>query len=383
MCACNPHAGRMILRMQSACTTFVKKTAMAKSKYPRPEYSRREVNRAGDTFVDPSASPVEKDHALAVIDNWRTSHNFPLNTFQMRLRRLAKSINPENLVAQRIKRLASIKLKLERFPDMNMAQIQDIGGCRAIMKDVSEVDRLVDVYKHNSRGLKHRLHKEQDYILCPKESGYRGVHLIYKYRSDKEDVYDDMRIEIQIRTLLQHAWATSVEIIGTFIKQSLKSSQGEEKWLRFFALVGSAMAITEGKPIVPGTTEDFSQLRKEISDLAAELDIEGHLTAFQKSIQVLSGENRIPNAHYYLMELDPGAGSVRIKAYTQTQLDIASADYTIFERRAAFTNRDVVLVSADSLEALKLAFPNYYLDSEKFLLYLRGLINPTGQLSLF
>ena len=352
-------------------------------KYPIPEYSRREVNRAGDTFVDPNSSIQERDRALSVIDNWRTSHNFPLNTFQMRLRRLAKNVNPDSLVAQRIKRLASIKLKLERFPGMNMAQIQDIGGCRAIMKDVSEVDALVDIYKHNSRGLKHKLHKEQDYIICPKESGYRGVHLIYKYRSDKVNVYDDMRIEIQVRTLLQHAWATSVEIIGTFIKQSLKSSQGEEKWLRFFTLVGSAMAITEGKPVVPGTPEDFSELRKEISALASDLDVEGHLTTFQKSIEVLGGEKRIPNAHYYLMELDPASRKISIRAYTQTQLDTASADYMILERRVVNTNRDVVLVSADSLEALKLAFPNYYLDSGKFLEYLRNLINKDGQLSLF
>lgn len=48
------------------------------------------------------------------------------------------------------------------------------------------------------------------------------VHLIYKYRSDKVTIYDDMCIEIQTRTLMQHAWATTVEIVGKFIKQSLK-----------------------------------------------------------------------------------------------------------------------------------------------------------------
>jgi ppGpp synthetase/RelA/SpoT-type nucleotidyltranferase len=209
--------------------------------YPIPEYSRREVNRAGEVLVNPNATTEEKEKALTVINNWRASHNFPLNTFQVRLRRVAKKIHPDNLVAQRIKRLASIKFKLERFPDMNMAQIQDIGGCRAIMRDVSQVDSLVNIYRHESRGMKHKLAKEQDYIAIPKSSGYRGIHLVYKYRSDKAEDYDDMRIEIQVRTLMQHAWATAVETVDTFTKQSLKASQGKPDWLRFFALMSSAM----------------------------------------------------------------------------------------------------------------------------------------------
>jgi len=346
--------------------------------YPKPEFERIEVNRAGQTFVNPDSSEPEKEQALHIINNWRASHYFPLNTFQMRLRKQAKRINPDALVAQRIKRLASIKHKLERFPDMKMAQIQDIGGCRAIMQDVSEVDSLVNVYKHESRGIKHRLAKEQNYILNPKDSGYRGVHLIYKYLSDKRNDYDDMKIEVQIRTFRQHAWATAVEIVGTFIGQSLKSSQGEEKWLRFFALMGSAMAISEGKPSVPNTPTNIKALREEIINLAAELDVEGHLAAFKKSIEVLVTDRRVTNAHYYLLELDPEAGRVIIKSYTQTQFATASADYMTLESRIVNDNKNAVLVSADSIEALKLAYPNYYLDSDLFLEELRRFTSSTG-----
>lgn len=353
--------------------------------YPKPEYSRREVNRAGEVFISPSSTLDQKEEALIIINNWRASHNFPLNTFQMRLRKLAKKINSDSLVAQRIKRLASIKHKLERFEGMNMAQIQDIGGCRAIMKDVTEVDNLVNIYRHESRGIKHKLAKEQDYIFSPKESGYRGVHLIYKYRSDKQTDYDDMRIEIQIRTLIQHAWATAVEIVGTFIKQSLKSSQGEQDWLRFFSLMSSAMAIAEGKSIVPNTPDNLNDLKLEIIELSNKLDVQGHLFTFKQSIQVLGGEKRIANAHYYLLELDPSAGMVKIKPYAQTQLATASADYMMLEKRIANENKDAVLVSADSIEALKLAFPNYYLDADLFLKHLRQITDSkfSGQLLLF
>lgn len=352
------------------------------SGYARPQFSRREVNRAGETFIDPSSTDQQREHAIHVIDNWRSSHNFPLNTFQQRLRNTAKKINADSLVVQRIKRLESIKLKLQRFPGLNLAQIQDFGGCRAIMKNVYEVDELVDIYKHKSSGIKHKLHNEQDYIQYPKPSGYRGVHLIYKYLSDKNNYYNDLRIEIQVRTLLQHAWATAVEIVGAFINQSLKSSQGEVDWLRFFSLMGSAMAISEGKPTVPNTQDNMVLLHNEISFLAKKLDVEGHLTTFRQSITVLSANKGLYGAKYYLLELDPSRGTVAIKAYTQTQLSVATQDYATLEKRISNSNRNAVLVSADSVDALKLAYPNYYLDADLFLNYLRTFIN-TQQLSLF
>lgn len=350
--------------------------------YQKPEFSRTEVNKAGSTFIDPDASYEAKDDALTIINNWRVSHNFPLNTFQWRLRFVAKKINPESLVAQRIKRLASIKLKLELQPDMKLSQMQDIGGCRAIMKDVSELDQIVNIYKHESSGIKHTLHKEQDYISTPKISGYRGVHLIYKYGSDKSADYKDMRIEIQIRTLIQHAWATAVETVGTFINMPLKSSLGDDGWLRFFALMGSAMAISEGKPIVPDTSENINELREEISFLSNKLEVEKHLTTFRESIQVLSSGRRTNDAHYYLLELDPTAGRVLIKAYSKNQLKTASADYITLEKRITDGKKDAVLVSADSIEALKLAYPNYYLDTDIFIRQLK-LFTTSGQLAFW
>lgn len=374
--------------MQSACRKHVifvrvfKFKRVAQDRYQIPEYSKREVNRAGDTLVSATATSNDIDFALAVINNWRAAHNSPLNTFQKRLRNVAKKINSDSLVAQRIKRLASIKLKLERFPTLKMAQIQDIGGCRAIMKDIYEVDRLVSVYKYESRGMKHKLHNEDDYIQFPQETGYRGIHLIYKYKSDKNTHYDNLRIEIQVRTLLQHSWATAVETVGTFIKQSLKSSQGEPEWLRFFSLMSSAMAISEGKPTIPNTPQDYKELCEEISKLANTLNVVGHLTAFRESLTIIGGDRNVHNAHYYLMELDAAAASVNIWAYSQNQLSKASADYLTLEKRIINDNRDVVLVSADSVEALRLAYPNYYLDTGLFLEHLSQLTT-RGQLSLF
>ena len=62
--------------------------------------------------------------------------------------------------------MSSIQLKLLRYPTMKLAQIQDIGGCRAILSSIKEVDELVAAYlERESRGVKHKLYgTPDDYI---------------------------------------------------------------------------------------------------------------------------------------------------------------------------------------------------------------------------
>jgi ppGpp synthetase/RelA/SpoT-type nucleotidyltranferase len=75
---------------------------------------------------------------------------------------------------------------------------------------------------------------EKDYIQSSRDAdGYRSLHLIYKYRNIKNPSYDGLRIELQIRTKLQHIWATAVETMGTLLGQALKYRQGEEAWQDF------------------------------------------------------------------------------------------------------------------------------------------------------
>lgn len=144
------------------------------------QHSKKAVNRAGAYLVTANEYDPEKiEQMFDVISNWRACHNFPLNTFQTGLRRRARRFDPTCIVAQRIKRLSSIMLKLERFPLMTLSQMQDIGGCRAVMSNTTKVRALVRDYKGSE--IKHELSQEDDYIQNPKESGYRGIHLVYKY----------------------------------------------------------------------------------------------------------------------------------------------------------------------------------------------------------
>lgn len=329
-----------------------------------PQFTKRQVDFAGARLAEgPLMDPNGYNQALEIINNWRSSHSFPLNTFQTTLRRKGRKIDPECLVAQRIKRLSSVSLKLRRYPGLRLSQMQDIGGCRIVLRDIKAVRDAVATYRRSD--LKHDLARIDDYLLKPQVSGYRGVHLIYRYNSDKNDVYNSLKIEMQIRSQFQHAWATAVETVGTFIRQSLKSSMGERDWLRFFALMGTIIAISEGTTAVQHTPIRESELIHELQDIAIRLDVVTKLEAYGKALQYF--EENHEDQEFFLLILDPAEAVVRVKSYSRFELERAQAEYLEAEKSAADSGTDVVLVSVDSVTALQRAYPNYFLDTRVFI----------------
>ena len=215
-------------------------------KWKVPEYTKKEINNAGEAIRNP-VSPDEYAAAIDVINNWRASHAYPLHVFYMNLRRIAGS-RDDVIVAERLKRQESIVDKLKREEEMKLWRMNDLGGCRIVFPTVEEVYRQCKKFR-NSR-IRHEFVKEYDYIQSPKTSGYRSIHLVYKFHSDtrsKAAYNNNMRIELQFRTHLQHIWATAVEMMGIFTKSKLKASIGDEDILRFFVLVSSLFAKLEEK----------------------------------------------------------------------------------------------------------------------------------------
>lgn len=330
-----------------------------------PQNTRSVIDRAGRTIVDSSATDADRSAAELVVNNWRSSHSFPLNMIQNGLRARARGIDGRVIVAQRIKRLESIQQKLLRFPSTRLSQLQDLGGCRAIVSSLDHVETLVKSYKTTKAS--HELVRLDDYITTPQASGYRGVHMVYKYKSERSNQYDGLRIEVQIRSTQQHAWATAVETAGTFLSQGLKSSEGEAEWLRFFALIGSAIASRENRPTVPGTPSDNRALVSEMRKLEKHLDVRKKLRVFGASINAIE-RDKVADAKYYLLELNPREDQVRLTGFLASQLDAATRLYLEAEKNAkGVAGAAAVLVAAGSVENLKRAYPNYFLDTDLFL----------------
>jgi ppGpp synthetase/RelA/SpoT-type nucleotidyltranferase len=352
-------------------------------KWTPPKFSRQEVNAAGKCLIaDENGNlSMQHEHMLEVINNWRSAHGFPLQVLKMTLRNRAKKIDEQAIIAQRLKRLSSIDAKLRVHSDwMKLTQMQDVGGCRAVVANMNRLNLLIaDYQSSNAKNptARHTLHKENDYIAQPKPDGYRSYHLVYRYCSvaKKHRVFNDLKIEIQLRTRLQHAWATAVETVGTFSGQPLKSGGGEADWRRFFALMGSAIAMREKSPVVPGTPCKRKDLIGELRSLKNSLNVITVLEGWRTSLHIAQS-SRVKDAAFFLLEVDPELWRVNYTGFTKDELDEASQKYLVREKEIAakaVPGAQVVLAAADSLKGLRRAFPNYYLDTRVFIEAMRDL----------
>ena len=344
------------------------------SNWIAPPYSKRRVDRAGRALVEarPSRLPEED---LRVFANWRSSHAFPLNTFQVYLRQRARSACPDPVVSQRLKRTPSAIEKLRRFPRMKLSQMQDIGGCRAVVSTVDQVRSLQDAYRRSR--IRHCPINGKDYIARPKDSGYRGVHLVYRYRGSSKKLFDGLLIEIQLRTRLQHAWATAVETAGAFLGQALKSSEGEQEWLRFFALASSAFALSEGCSPAPSTPAELPALREELRSAVDRLvDPITRLREYRTLIGRIPVVRTVDRRRFFLLERRPDLGSLYVTTYRSGEQERIFEDYFVAEQKVrGVDGAEVVLVSADSIQAVQRAYPNYQLDTSYFLEELRRIVS--------
>lgn len=331
-----------------------------------PEYTKREINQAGEAIRSSDASPEDRTNALRIIDNWRASHAYPLHIFYINLRGKAGS-RADILVAERLKRMESITRKLQHEEKMQLFRMQDLGGCRMVLPALD----LVYLYseKFQKSNIRHELKKVDDYIQNPKKSGYRSLHLIYRFKTEtpEKKIYNQypMLIELQFRTHLQHIWATALETIGLFTNQALKSGQGNENILRFFAVVSSLFAIREGTPVVPGTLEDEKELISEIEQLNDKHHILDMLRAIRTVIDH-DAENLPDKKGYYILQLNYERHVLRRWFFKPSDLDAANELYDDLEKKRNGAPLDIVLVRAASYATVKEAYPNYFMDIGEF-----------------
>ncbi|MCL4836455.1 MAG: RelA/SpoT domain-containing protein [Thermoanaerobaculia bacterium] len=154
---------------------------------------------------------------------------------------------------QRFKRLERIIDKLVRYPKMRLSQMEDIGGCRAVLASLEDVSSAVE---HIHRQWGDRA-KATDYIASPKPDGYRGIHIIERR--------DGRLIEVQLRTRNQHAWAEAVERLDLAFGYGLKEGQGPADLREYFRLGADRLAAEdEGTALDSAAEARFDTLREQV-----------------------------------------------------------------------------------------------------------------------
>ena len=339
-----------------------------------PKYNRKFISRIGDILIAGESTPEERENATQTLGEWRTLHLQPLNSFQTTLRKYVRSVDSNGIVAQRLKRTPTIIDKLHRYKDMELGRMHDIGGLRAIVKSIQAVRELEEKYRRAKS--KHVLKRKYDYIAEPKESGYRGIHLVYENQSPQNPDIDGLLIEIQLRSQLQHLWATAVETVGFFYQEALKSSQGNAVWLEFFQLVSAVFAYEE-KELPHSSLRHLSKedLLCRLKQFDSDYGILAQLNVIQIT-KILQNISLFRNLAYLVLETSVSSTTTKAYPFLIHQQESASLVYRQLEQsqNCKSGKTHVVLVSVDSVKKIEKAYPNFFLNVKDFIQKIKSMI---------
>lgn len=330
-------------------------------------YSRNKINIAGKLLVEKNpANLLQWSEAKTVIDNWREDHLPVLANLIVQVNALFEAGDVHfAFSSQRLKRMTSIIAKLNHNPGMCLGGLQDIGGARFVFDDTQslfQASKLVS--EANFDGFELDRHP-YDYVQSPKSSGYRSIHFVFKYHSEDESL-DGKRVELQLRTKLQHSWATAVETAELISKSALKAGVGNVAWQEFFQLVSAVFAKKENLPV----SEDFVQYtEKDYCVAYARMDSEhrfvDRLRALVGTISVV--ESQTFERGYVVLLVDTQQKNVHYRHFAETDKATANELYSELERNIQGTDSAALLVSVIDMQELLSAYPSYFMNAKEFI----------------
>lgn len=327
--------------------------------------SKSKIDKIGDTLkIKERLENAEYQNLL----EWRNSFTTILDYYHLKLK---NQIGEQNIItlSRRLKRIESIQVKLKRFPTMRLSTLQDIAGLRVVIKDEKTLEKAFSTLRVLTG--RHKLKRLDNYHDYPKSDGYRSFHLIYQNEGN-------LLVEVQLRTELEHIWATAVEIYGELQSTSFKTGSGNVNWLNFFALLSSYFSIKENcKPVGIHVNLSEKQIRSQLKKLIKELNVIERLNASTNGIKItISKHNHIGRTgKYAIIELDLVLKTTTVELFNKKDVNKAIEIYT--KKELAITNstkKNVVFVNVDDIEKIQNSYPNYFLDTKKLLEILAKIV---------
>lgn len=247
---------------------------------------------------------------------------------------------------------------------MGLAEMHDVAGCRLIFRSIEDLNQFRS-HLHQSRMYHSRLRQKTnpypyDYIAKPKISGYRGIHDIYEYcaQPGRDISWNGMKIEVQYRTIYQHAWATAVEVADSVTGNFSKFGQGDERQKEFFRITSEIIArLYEKSPSCYWALNNYELLKKFRADSYNHRFL-NHL----RNLKTISSHKLFASKNVILV-----SSKDNTQIYTYDSLPLATVKYFEFERQFG-GEKDVVLVRSSSQENIRQAYKNYFADAQDFVL---------------
>jgi hypothetical protein len=360
------------------------------------DFSKTQINKAGDMLIGADTAYQESaafEQSVSILSFWRSVHEAPLERAVNFARLRANKVDSKAVLAKRLKRTHSIIRKLKRANSMKLSRMQDIGGCRVIVATSKKVQKVVRALKQD------KAFKVVDYLKNPKDDGYRSVHLIGTFPDHNKQLRN---IEIQVRSVAQHSWATSVEIVDLFTSQSLKTNSGKPEWREFFILASKQIDLIEEIPLYNQLSRSqlayeiyrriahdrVEQARKVIVENLIKLEtiqrrlsilkkFEGYAFSLKAADEHMAEE---PSAGYALLLIDMKQRHVDLNVFSKDQFEVVSNSYLHAEMNSLKKPEQVVaLVSSDAVGGIREAYPNFFADSTQFVKYIGASVDAISQ----
>lgn len=342
--------------------------------------SRRQANKVSRILRDPATNRGTSSYAEAVetVKHWRRQHFQPTCEVFRQLLSVTEDM-PDAVISMRLKRLSSILNKVQRpANNFEIGALDDIGGCRCVVENMDALNEIRQRLLSSGRSF-----KIKDYIESPQSSGYRSLHLIQTERAANYNY----RVEIQLRTYLQHKWATGVETLGGLYFKEFKSplsqnEPNEEENLLFFKIVSALFSLEEDQPCPSDMNSSASHLLTQLSDLAATRRILDDLRTAKDSLCVVEAPDMECEAILVTMspelqeyEVEPFINmDAALEAYERTEattenVDSIWCDSDVDEDSDKLVDgyANTVLTRLRDVSKLPIAYPNYSVDSDDFL----------------
>uniref|UniRef100_UPI0034DDEFB2 RelA/SpoT domain-containing protein n=1 Tax=Candidatus Thiodubiliella endoseptemdiera TaxID=2738886 RepID=UPI0034DDEFB2 len=322
--------------------------------------SNKKIDQAGKRLAGKD-SQISSEEADLILQQFRIIHQRPMNLCRQMIEGILKQQGINALLAERVKRNPSIVKKLQIQTNMKLSQMQDIVGLRVILGNMNEVNLIKDEIKKEYKNSKFKFVKEDNYIESPRHSGYRSIHMIYKY-DEQIKSQKQCKVEIQIRTEIQHSWATAVEVLGTYLNQSLKQSHGDNRYLDVFKDISKLLASLE--------CEDDKVDSYFAIDIQEKVDDMKLMDIFQKINTAFQEEEVDKNSaeQYLLLKMNAADKKTEIcHRYGKNQFERANQEYSAMELATQNEEVEVVLLSIQDIRELQKLYPNYFMDTMDFI----------------
>ncbi len=303
--------------------------------------SNKAIDRIGGELATGNKSDQE---LLEQLQRFRVSHKLALSKVFNAVCEKSTKIRKAAIVTYRIKRIDSIIRKLERLPNRKLSKMGDIGGCRCIVKNDSQVYKLRDEI-----GELFPIRKENDYIKFPTSKGYKSLHLYL-------DVPDENKqIELQIRNQVDHNWATLVEISDVIFDAGLKEYSKDQRLMQFHLLLSK-------------NSLDFNEMR-EVAKIIADYDY------IEKLSDVFSRNNNGVRKQWMKIEDNPSRKFFLIESAKnripsiQSYESFESSEKAYFESYLKNDDSNILLthLPTPNYEQISTAYSNYILTFHSFI----------------